>query len=109
MDILVTCEALLRPLQAMSGVVEKKQVSAILSHVLLQMQDRYLTVTATDTEMELLGFVTPVAVHAEGAVTVALRKLLDICRSLPPQAELRLSIENNQMVCRTGDSCFILN
>lgn len=109
MDIIVSCEALLKPLQAMSGVVEKKQVSPILSHVLLNVTDDYLTLTATDLEIELIGFVKPESVQAVGSITVSARKLLDICRTLPSATHVRLTLENNQLVLRGGESCFILN
>lgn len=109
MDIIVSSEALLKPLQAMSGVVEKKQVSPILSHVLLNVTPEYLTLTATDLEIELIGFVKPVKVVAEGAITVSARKLFDICRTLPSGTDVRLALENSQLVLRTSDSCFILN
>ena len=39
MDITVQREALLKPLQAVSGVVEKKQTLPILSNVLLSVKD----------------------------------------------------------------------
>jgi len=109
MDIIVSSEALLKPLQAMSGVVEKKQVSPILSHVLLNVADEYLTLTATDLDIELIGFIKPVSIQSTGSITVSARKLFDICRTLPAVSDVRLSLENNQLVLRAGESCFILN
>lgn len=109
MDIIVSCEALLKPLQAMSGVVEKKQVSPILSHVLLNVTSEYLTLTATDLEIELIGFVKLENVQSVGSITVSARKLFDICRTLPSGTQVRLTLENNQLVLRSGESCFILN
>jgi DNA polymerase III subunit beta len=109
MDIIVACEALLKPLQAMSGVVEKKQVSPILSHVLLNVTDDYLALTATDLDIELIGFVRPHSIQAKGSITVSARKLFDICRTLPGALHVSLTVENNQLVFRSGESCFILN
>lgn len=109
MDIIVSCEALLKPLQAMSGVVEKKQVSPILSHVLLNATDDYLMLTATDLEIEMLGFIKPNSVQKTGTIAVSARKLLDICRTLALDLPVCLSLENNQFALRSGDSCFILN
>ncbi len=47
MDITVQREALLKPLQAVSGVVEKKQTLPILSNVLLTIKDGQLLLTGT--------------------------------------------------------------
>lgn len=109
MDITVQREALLKPLQAVSGVVEKKQTLPILSNVLLTIKDGKLLLTGTDLEIELIGFVSIESLAAEGATTVSARKLFDICRTLPEGSTLRLSLEKNYLVVRAGESCFMLN
>ena len=109
MDIIVQREALLKPLQAVSGVVEKKQTLPILSNVLLTIKDNNLLLTGTDLEIELIGFVRIESKTLEGSTTVSARKLFDICRTLPEGSMLRLSIEKNYLVVRAGDSCFMLN
>lgn len=109
MDITVSREALLKPLQAVSGVVEKKQTLPILSNVLLTIKDNNLLLTGTDLEIELVGFVRIDSMSAEGSTTVSARKLFDICRTLPENATLRLSLEKNCLVVRAGESYFILN
>lgn len=109
MDIIVQREALLKPLQAVSGVVEKKQTLPILSNVLLTIQGGNLLLTGTDLEIELIGFVRIESQSAEGKTTVSARKLFDICRTLPEGSALRLSIEKNYLIVRAGESCFMLN
>lgn len=109
MDITVQREALLKPLQAVSGVVEKKQTLPILSNVLLTIKDGKLLLTGTDLEIELIGFVHLESLVAEGTTTVSARKLFDICRTLPENMTLRLSLEKNYLVVRAGESCFMLN
>jgi DNA polymerase III subunit beta len=109
MDIIVSREALLKPLQAVSGVVEKKQTLPILSNVLLTIKDDNLLLTGTDLEIELVGFVRIEQKTAEGATTVSARKLFDICRTLPEGILLRLTLEKNYLVVRAGESCFMLN
>lgn len=109
MDITVQREALLKPLQAISGVVEKKQTLPILSNVLLTIKDEKLLLTGTDLEIELVGFVPIETLSAAGEVTVSARKLFDICRTVPEGALLRLTLENNSLVIRTQDSYFMLN
>lgn len=109
MDITVQREALLKPLQAISGVVEKKQTLPVLSNVLLTIKDGNLLLTGTDLEIELIGFVRIESQVMEGVTTVSARKLFDICRALPENSNLRLTIEKNYLVVRTGESHFKLN
>lgn len=109
MDITIQRDALLKPLQAVSGVVEKKQTLPILSNVLLVAKDNVLRLTGTDLEIELIGCVPVVEMLADGIVTVSARKLFDICRALAEGSLLRLTLDNNHLVVRAGESCFMLN
>lgn len=109
MDIIVQRDALLKPLQAVSGVVEKKQTLPILSNVLLTVKDGNLLLTGTDLEIELVGFVAIETLTTEGCVTVSARKLFDICRALPEDTAVRLTLEKNHLVVKAGSSRFLLN
>ncbi len=109
MDIIIQREALLKPLQAVSGVVEKKQTLPILSNVLLAIKDKQLLLTGTDLEIELVGCVPVTVLTAEGLTTVSARKLFDICRTLPEGIDIRLTTEKNYLVVRAGESVFKLN
>ena len=75
-------EALLKPLQAVIGVVERRQTMPILSNVLMIARDGQLSVTATDLEVELVAH-ADVDTESGGEITVSGRKLLDICRAVP--------------------------
>ncbi|OGT38251.1 MAG: DNA polymerase III subunit beta [Gammaproteobacteria bacterium RIFCSPHIGHO2_12_FULL_38_14] len=109
MDITVEREALLKPLQALSSIVEKKQTLPILSNILLTVKDNKLLLTGTDMEMELIGSVPLLSETQAGVVTVSARKLCDICRTLPEDATIRMTLEKNYLVVRAGDSYFMLN
>ncbi|HTM63878.1 MAG TPA: DNA polymerase III subunit beta [Gammaproteobacteria bacterium] len=109
MDIIVQREALLKPLQAVSGVVEKKQTLPILSNVLLNIKDNKLLLIGTDLEIELIGFVAIDKLISEGSTTVSARKFFDICRTLPEGSEIRMTLEKNYLVLRAGESSFRLN
>ena len=100
-------EALLRPLQAVIGVVERRQTMPILANVLLVAKDGELSVTATDLEVELVAN-TEVSVESGGEVTVPGRKLLDICRGLPEDAEVSISQSGEKLVLKSGRSKFTL-
>ena len=100
-------EALLRPLQAVIGVVERRQTMPILANVLLVARDGQLLITATDLEVELVAN-TDVDVESAGEVTVPGRKLLDICRALPDDAMVSISQSGEKLVIKSGRSKFTL-
>ncbi|MDH3676476.1 MAG: DNA polymerase III subunit beta [Anaerolineae bacterium] len=100
-------EALLKPLQAVIGVVERRQTMPILANVLLVAKNGEVAVTATDLEVELVA-VASVQVDAAGEVTVPGRKLLDICRALPEDAEISISQSGEKLSVKSGRSKFSL-
>ena len=100
-------DVLLKPLQAVIGVVERRQTMPILSNVLLVAKGNDLAVTATDLEVELVAQ-ADVAVETEGEITVSGRKLLDICRALPEGSDVDLSLSGEKVVVRSGRSKFSL-
>ena len=55
MKFTISRESLLRPLQTVIGVVERRQTMPILANVLIAVKDDELTVTATDLEVELVA------------------------------------------------------
>ncbi len=107
MKLSATREALLKPLQAVIGVVERRQTMPILSNVLLMARDGSLSITATDLEVELVADAS-VDVESGGEITVSGRKLLDICRALPDDAKVALSVGGEKMLVRSGRSKFTL-
>jgi DNA polymerase-3 subunit beta len=100
-------DVLLKPLQAVIGVVERRQTMPILSNVLLVAKGGELAVTATDLEVELVAQ-AEVAVAARGEITVSGRKLLDICRALPEGSDIDISVTGEKLVVRSGRSKFSL-
>jgi DNA polymerase-3 subunit beta len=107
MKLTASREALLKPLQAVIGVVERRQTMPILANVLLVVKDGQVAVTATDLEVELVA-TTEVEVGAAGEVTVPGRKLLDICRALPEDAEVSIGLSGDKLSVKSGRSKFSL-
>jgi len=102
-------EALLKPLQMVVGVVERRQTLPILSNVLLTLRDGRLSITATDLEVEIVGYAHVGGDMEEGEVTVPARKFMDICRSLPDQAEITFSSAEGRAQVKSGRSRFTLS
>jgi len=107
MKIIAKREAILGPLQAVIGVVERRQTMPILANVLLAAKGGRLSVTATDLEVELVA-TSEVDVQRAGEITIPGRKLLDICRALPEGVEINLTLEGERMVVRARKSRFTL-
>jgi len=101
-------EKLLAPLQAVIGVVERRQTMPVLANVLLGVRNGNLTVTATDLEVELLAS-TDVPVAMGGDITVPGRKFLDILRALPEKVTVALTVEGEKVVLKAGRSRFSLS
>lgn len=108
MKVTLTRAALLKPLQTISGVVERKQTMPILANVLVIANEQGLSLTATDTELELIGAAQVEAIQQPGSTTVSARKLLDICRTLPENSMINIELEGAQMIVRSGRSRFLL-
>ncbi|MCW8829211.1 MAG: DNA polymerase III subunit beta [Gammaproteobacteria bacterium] len=107
MKFKISREALLKPLQVVSGVVEKRQTLPILSNVLVCIESDRLTMTGTDLEVELTAS-APLQGAESGEITLPARKFMDICKSLPDGAELDISIDAQRALIRSGKSRFTL-
>ena len=99
---------LLKPIQAVIGVVERRQTMPILANVLLVVRGQELSVTATDLEVELVAKTAVDKVDSGGEVTVPGRKLLDICRALPDDASVQVHLDGDRLVIKSGRSRFVL-
>lgn len=107
MKFVVEREAILSPLQAVIGVVERRQTMPILANVLLAAKGQTLSLTATDLEVELVASSTA-SIQESGDTTLPGRKLLDILRALPEKASVTFSIEGERATLRSGKSRFTL-
>ena len=104
MQLEISREALLRPLQLVSGALGGRPTLPILGNVLLDVSNGLLSLTGTDLEVEMIGQVYLNSDSQDGRTTVPARKLLDICRGLPEGAEIRLSTEGERLIIRDRKS-----
>jgi DNA polymerase-3 subunit beta len=107
--IKTTNKILLSPLQHVTGIVERRHTLPILSNVLVLVHGEAISFIATDLEVQITATaVLEGGSGSEGSITVAARKLYDILRSLPEDAEVALEAKENRMVVRAGKSRFNL-
>lgn len=109
MHFTIQREALLKPLQLVAGVVERRQTLPVLSNVLLVVQGQQLSLTGTDLEVELVGRVTLDDAAEPGEITVPARKLMDICKSLPSDALIDIRLDEHKVLIKSGRSRFTLS
>lgn len=109
MKFVVSREALLKPLQLVAGVVERRQTLPVLSNVLIVLNGDQLSLTGTDLEVEILGRVQLEQPGQSGEITVPARKLLDICKSLPDGSKIEFSQEETRILVKSGRSRFTLS
>jgi DNA polymerase III subunit beta len=89
--------SLLRELNLLQGVVEKKNTIPILSNVLIEtLGESLVSLIATDLDVSLQTECTADVSHP-GAIVLQARKLFDIVRNLP-DAEINFSKEENDWV-----------
>ncbi|SBT04827.1 DNA polymerase III, beta subunit [Candidatus Accumulibacter aalborgensis] len=101
-------DTLLAPLQAVSGIVERRHTLPILSNVLLEKKGDVLTFLATDIEIQITTSSTGAMGDGDGAITVGARKLQEILRSLPESAEVSLMLDDRRLQVKAGRSRFSL-
>ena len=102
-------DALLKPLQAVTGIVEKRHTLPILSNVLIERKQGKLSMMATDLEIQVATSTELGKDKGEDtSLTVSARKLQDILRSLPEATEAALEVQNNRLQVRSGKSRFNL-
>ena len=109
MHFTIQREALLKPLQLVAGVVERRQTLPVLSNVLLVVEGQHLSLTGTDLEVELIGRVALEEKAEPGEITVPARKLMDICKSLPADALIDIRLEEQKVLIKAGRSRFTLS
>lgn len=109
MQFTINRDALLKPLQMVSGAIERRHTLPILSNVLVEVSDASLSLTGTDLEVELVATTEGLTVQSPGRVTVPAKKLLDICRSLPESSDIRVQLQGDNCILSSGKTKFTLS
>lgn len=109
MKFVVNREKILPSLQKIVSVIEKRQTMPILGNVLMQLEGNVLTMTGTDTEIQLVCKIQMDSASDGGELTVPARKFLDIIRLLPSNAEIKFETHDGDKVkLASGRSKFSL-
>lgn len=102
-------DILLKPLQTVTGIVERRHTLPILSNVLIERKNDEISFIATDLEIQITTSTRDSNTVTEGhSVTVAAKKLQDILRALPDKTEVTLETKENRLQGKAGKSRFSL-
>src|SRR5438445_760668 len=101
-------ETLLAPLQAVTGIIERRHTLPILANVLLSRNDSHIDFVATDIEIEITASMAAEETGEVKKITVGARKLFDILRALPEGADVTLALQDKRLQVKSGKSRFNL-
>jgi DNA polymerase III subunit beta len=101
-------DTLLRPLQIVSGIVERRHTLPILANILIRKDGEKVSFLSTDIEVQITTHAAIGSGSEVAATTVAARKLLDILRTLPDTGDVTMTLANKRMTVQSGKSRFAL-
>jgi len=100
-------ETLLKRLQHVVGVVERRQTLPVLANLLFVVDASGVSLTGTDLEVEMIARTSAEDLDP-GEVTVPARKLFDICRALPDGCRIKFEQNGDRVTVTAGRSRFTL-
>ncbi len=107
MQFSIQREVLLKPLQQVVGVVERRNTLPVLANVLVQVEGDRVSLTGTDLEVEMVGRAS-VEDSVAGQITLPARKWFDLVRALPDGAQLKLALKDDKVTMQAGRSRYTL-
>lgn len=102
---------LLKPLQIVSGIVERRHTLPILSNVLIKKENGKIIFVTTDLEIEIETYFQAsetVIAQEFSAVTVSAKKMLEILRTFTSTTEVTLTKLDNRLQVNADKSRFSL-
>ncbi len=109
MQFVIKRDILLKSLNFVQGVVEKKNTLPILSNVLLQLKNKKLSIIATDLDIIFYDEIDEVNIINEGSTTTSAAILYDILRKISSNSELKFDLKSeNKLSLKSDNSDFNL-
>ncbi len=104
MQFVVKRDTLLKSLNFVQGVVEKKNTLPILSNVLLQLKDKKLSIVATDLDIIFYDEIEDVKIVTEGSTTTSASILYDILRKVSSNSTLSFELKSENKLSLKSDN-----
>ena len=107
MKIIIDKSSLLKPLNHIQSVVERKNTIPILSNVIIVANDDKLSLSATDMDIDILENINCNVINS-GSVTVTAHILYDIVRKLNDGSEVEIEYNDGTASLTSNKSKFQL-
>ena len=104
MQFVIKRDILLKSLNYVQGVVEKKNTLPILSNDLLQLKNKKLSVVATDLDIVFYDIISDVKIINEGSTTTSAAILYDILRKISSNSELNFELKSQNKLSLKSDN-----
>ena len=102
MDFYIKKQDIVKALSLTLGVVEKRQTLPILSNVLIEVDESSLQLTATDLESQISTSSNISNFVSGGKTTAPAKKLSELCRLLPDESEIHISLDGDKLMIESG-------
>jgi len=104
MQFSIKRDDLLKSLNFVQGVVEKKNTLPILSNVLLEAKNNKLTIVATDLDIVFYDEVSDIKILTDGSTTISASVLYDILRKISSNSSINFELINDNKINLKTDS-----
>ncbi len=109
MQFIVKRDTLLKSLNFVQGIIEKKNTLPILSNVLLELKNKKLSVVATDLDIVFYDEITDVNILKEGSTTTSATIIYDILRKISSNSDLKFELKDtNKLSLKSENADFNL-
>ena len=102
MDFYIQKQDIVKALSLTLGVVEKRQTLPILSNVLIEVDEGSMQLTATDLESQISTSSNVSNFTSGGKTTAPAKKLRELCRLLPDNSEIHITLDGDKLVIESG-------
>jgi DNA polymerase-3 subunit beta len=102
MDFYIQKQDIVKALSLTLGVVEKRQTLPILSNVLIEVEEGSMQLTATDLESQISTSSSVSNYTSGGKTTAPAKKLSELCRLLPDNSEIHITLDGDKLVIESG-------
>lgn len=107
MKLTISRNTLLEQINHVVGAVEKKHTKKILGNIYISVFNNKMHFLGTDLEIELSSTIQ-IQADVEGTITTSAKKILDICKALPPECFILMETDDNRLYLKGVRSRFEL-
>jgi DNA polymerase-3 subunit beta len=94
MQFSIKRDVLLKSLNLVQGIIEKKNTLPILSNVLLEVKNNKILIVATDLDLIFYDEISEISVVTEGSTTTSAAVLYDILRKISSNSEIKFDLKS---------------